>query len=116
MDLVALLPHALTMVLSVVGTAVTTAFVVGRRIGQVEEKNKQRDADLAALKTGWRLEIEGLKEELAEQTRKCDSQNEQQRERHQQFAKEANEQWNQMERTLGRIEGTLEMHSPSMRR
>jgi Skp family chaperone for outer membrane proteins len=116
LDILALLPHAATVAVSVVGTAVSTAFLVGRRIGELEEKNKQRDAELASLKVGWRLELTGLKEELDEQKGKCDDRNEQQRERHQQFAKEANEQWNQMERTLGQIEGTLRTNFQPTRR
>jgi hypothetical protein len=107
LDLAGLLPHIATTAISIIGAAVSTAFVVGRRLGEAQEREKQRDKLIEDLKQGWRLELSSFREDVEEHIRKDEVMFEKFRDRQATAAQEANEQWNKMERTLGQIEGTL---------
>jgi uncharacterized membrane protein (DUF106 family) len=96
LELLEVLPHVVTGAASVLVTAVTTAFVIGRKVNQAETDKKQLEEDLKELK-----------EKFNEHVKASALEHEKARERHLQHAREASDRWYTMERTLGQIEGML---------
>ncbi len=96
MDVPSLASHAITALVSAASAIATTAFILGRKLGEMEEREKVRDRDLKSLKETLNNHIEGDEKKF-----------ERLEDRSRQLTEEANDQWNRMERTLGQIEGTL---------
>jgi hypothetical protein len=104
LELVELVPHVVTAVISVGGTAITLAFTLGRKASQAEAENRELTK-----------ELEGVKKELEEHLKADALEHEKIRERHLNYVREASDRWNEMLRTLGQIEGMLNPRENSPR-
>ena len=121
LELVDLLKFVAPPIVAVVGGWLGSAWRMGSRVRKVEGKTKLLDAKIEALKAGFRLEIDTLKnddiEELDQDLKKLTEALGRIRASQSDYTKEAafaqfmiqeHERWERVQRTLGRMEGVME--------